>query len=195
MRGELLEIGEPWQGDVDRGPLLVVCDGMGGVEGGEVASELAARSIWREMKGTSGTRDPEVFARCCVARRASRTTTSTRWRDREPGLQGHGHDGVGRRRRRQSAGDRDGRRLARVRAPRGADRAGHARSVAVVGAARGRPRSRASGARGLARSCRRSASAMTSNRRSRSSSCAAAIACCCAATVCTASSAIRRCAC
>ncbi len=88
--GELLELGEPWHGDVDRGPLFVLCDGMGGVEGGEVASELAARSIWREMRGTSGTRDPEVFAR--LLRRATRVANHDvhAMAAREPGLKGMG---------------------------------------------------------------------------------------------------------
>jgi PPM family protein phosphatase len=30
-------VAEPWAATSERGPLLVVCDGMGGVEGGEVA--------------------------------------------------------------------------------------------------------------------------------------------------------------
>jgi protein phosphatase len=88
--GELIDIAEPWQRDVVRGPLLVVCDGMGGVEGGEVASELAAQVIWREMKGTSGTRDPEVFAR--LLRRATRVANHDvhAMAAREPGLRGMG---------------------------------------------------------------------------------------------------------
>ena len=38
-RGELIDATSVWTGNADRGPLLVVCDGMGGVVGGEVASE------------------------------------------------------------------------------------------------------------------------------------------------------------
>lgn len=53
-----------------RGPLLIVCDGMGGSEGGEVASEMAARTVWREMVEAQATHDPEVFAR--LLRRAVR---------------------------------------------------------------------------------------------------------------------------
>jgi serine/threonine protein phosphatase PrpC len=70
--------------------LLVVCDGMGGVVGGEVASDLAAKAIWREMKGTSGTNDPEVFAR--LLRRATRVANHDvhAMSKREPGLRGMG---------------------------------------------------------------------------------------------------------
>jgi serine/threonine protein phosphatase PrpC len=89
-RGTLLELGEPWQAEAERGPLLVVCDGMGGVVGGEVASELAAQSIWREMKATPGTRDPEVFAR--LLRRATRVANHDvhAMANREQGLRGMG---------------------------------------------------------------------------------------------------------
>jgi serine/threonine protein phosphatase PrpC len=88
--GELTEIAEPYTATADRGPLFVVCDGMGGVEGGEVASELAARSIWREMKGTPATRDPEVFAR--LLRRATRVANQDvhAMSKKEPGLKGMG---------------------------------------------------------------------------------------------------------
>lgn len=88
--GEVIEIAEPYAATVERGPLFVVCDGMGGVEGGEVASELAAKSIWREMKATPGTRDPEVFAR--LLRRATRVANHDvhAMSKKEPGLKGMG---------------------------------------------------------------------------------------------------------
>ena len=88
--GDVLETQEPYTATVDRGPLFVVCDGMGGVEGGEVASELAAKSIWREMRGTPGTRDPEVFAR--LLRRATRVANHDvhAMAKKEPGLKGMG---------------------------------------------------------------------------------------------------------
>jgi protein phosphatase len=81
---------EEWRSHGERGPLLVICDGMGGVEGGEVASELAARVMWREMKGTPATRDPEVFAR--LLRRAARVANHDvhETARREPGLRGMG---------------------------------------------------------------------------------------------------------
>ncbi|HEX5061758.1 MAG TPA: protein phosphatase 2C domain-containing protein [Kofleriaceae bacterium] len=86
----VIELGEPWEASLDRGPVLVVCDGMGGVEGGEVASDLAAKVIWREMKGTGATRDPEVYAR--LLRRATRVANHDvhAMSKREPGLRGMG---------------------------------------------------------------------------------------------------------
>lgn len=88
--GELVDITEPFLAEVDRGLLFVVCDGMGGVQGGEVASELACKSIWREMKGTPGTRDPEVFAR--LLRRATRVANHDvhAMGKKESGLKGMG---------------------------------------------------------------------------------------------------------
>jgi serine/threonine protein phosphatase PrpC len=88
--GTLLDLDEAWTASADRGPFFVVCDGMGGVEGGEVASELAAKVLWREMKGTPGTRDPEVFAR--LLRRATRVANHDvhALSRKEPGLKGMG---------------------------------------------------------------------------------------------------------
>jgi protein phosphatase len=88
---ERLEIAESWvAASADRGPIMVVCDGMGGVEGGEIASELAAGVVWRELKNTPGTRDPEVFAR--LLRRAVRVANHDvhAMARREPGLRGMG---------------------------------------------------------------------------------------------------------
>lgn len=87
---QTVELAAPWHGQGQRGPLLVVCDGMGGVEGGEIASELAAQVMWREMKSTPATRDPEVFAR--LMRRAARVANHDvhALSRREPGLRGMG---------------------------------------------------------------------------------------------------------
>lgn len=85
-----VDVTEPWEVTSERGPLIVVCDGMGGVDGGEIASELAAQVMWREMKGTPATRDPEVFAR--LLRRAVRVANHDvhAMARREPGLRGMG---------------------------------------------------------------------------------------------------------
>lgn len=85
-----VDVARPWSATGDRGPLLIVCDGMGGVDGGEIASELAALVMWREMKRTPDTRDPEVFAR--LLRRAVRVANHDvhAMARREPGLRGMG---------------------------------------------------------------------------------------------------------
>jgi len=85
-----VEVAEPWATVSERGPLLVVCDGMGGVDGGEIASELATLVMWREMKRTAATRDPEVFAR--LLRRAARVANHDvhAMGRREAGLRGMG---------------------------------------------------------------------------------------------------------
>ena len=90
-RGEPVDLAAPWTATgAARGPLLVVCDGMGGVEGGEVASELAASAMWREMRETPAARDAEVFAR--LLRRAARIANHDvhALAAREPGLRGMG---------------------------------------------------------------------------------------------------------
>jgi serine/threonine protein phosphatase PrpC len=87
---QVLEPTGAWTARGDRGPLLVVCDGMGGAEGGEVASELAAKVLWREMKGTPATPNAEVFAR--LLRRAVRVANHDvhAMSRKEPGLRGMG---------------------------------------------------------------------------------------------------------
>lgn len=87
---ERLDIQDCWIASADRGPIMVVCDGMGGVEGGEIASDLAAQVVWRELKGMPGARDAEVFAR--LLRRAVRVANHDvhAMAKREPGLRGMG---------------------------------------------------------------------------------------------------------
>lgn len=87
---ELAEGAVASEGSGVRGPLMVVCDGMGGVAGGEVASDLAIRVTWREMATSPGSLDAEVFAR--LLRRAVRIANAEVHEagKRDPGLRGMG---------------------------------------------------------------------------------------------------------
>jgi protein phosphatase len=91
-----LDAGALWDGEGDvvtagpRGAVLVVCDGMGGAQGGEVASDLAARTVWEEMKGAQPTVEVPVYAR--LLRRAVRAANRRVWDtgQREASLRGMG---------------------------------------------------------------------------------------------------------
>jgi PPM family protein phosphatase len=61
--GALAEAGQLRRTGGARGALFVVCDGMGGVAGGEVASRLAVDTVWQEMRGSRATEERQVFAR------------------------------------------------------------------------------------------------------------------------------------
>jgi serine/threonine protein phosphatase PrpC len=76
--------------DGPRGLFAVVCDGMGGAAGGEVASELATRTTWRELTEAHATDDPQVGAR--LLRRAVRAANRRVFEEaeREANLRGMG---------------------------------------------------------------------------------------------------------
>ena len=87
--------GEPWLTRATaplgpRGMVVLVCDGMGGVAGGEVAAAQAVESTWRELRSANLAGNPEVAAR--LLRRAVRAANLDVWtRGRAtPGLRGMG---------------------------------------------------------------------------------------------------------
>jgi len=77
--------GDPVTVEGERGPLLVVCDGMGGMAAGDVASQLAAETIWREMRAAQASRDREVVARLLrrAVRKANQALRARAREDRE----------------------------------------------------------------------------------------------------------------
>lgn len=91
-----LDAGTLWSGEAvidsagPRGLFTVVCDGMGGAAGGDVASELAVAATWRELRVGGATDDPEIAAR--ILRRAVRAANQRVYREsrREAGLRGMG---------------------------------------------------------------------------------------------------------
>lgn len=91
-----LDAGTLWDGERTveitgaRGGLVVVCDGMGGAQGGEVASDLAVRTLWTEMREAQPSKELEVYAR--LLRRAVRAANLAVWSEgqREPTLRGMG---------------------------------------------------------------------------------------------------------
>lgn len=76
-----------------RGPLAVVCDGMGGGDGGEIASELAASVIWHTLVTTEGS--DVVFVTARQLRRAMRAASaSVHAQAKKLGARGMGTTGI-----------------------------------------------------------------------------------------------------
>lgn len=88
---QLLELDEPTTLDASpRGPLMLVCDGMGGTAGGEVAAQLAAKVLWGEMCAAQETEERPVYAR--LMRRAVRVANRRVFEEgnADPALRGMG---------------------------------------------------------------------------------------------------------
>jgi len=91
-----LDARELWDGEREltcagaRGAIVVVCDGMGGAQGGEVASDLATRTVWELMREAQPTSEVSVFGR--LLRRAVRAANRRVFDEAqdEPSLRGMG---------------------------------------------------------------------------------------------------------
>lgn len=62
-QGRVLDLATVQSVEGERGPILILCDGMGGAVGGEVASALACKSIYEATLSCAKTDDRAVLAR------------------------------------------------------------------------------------------------------------------------------------